>query len=148
MNDWLFLIFWFIPSLWLNAQKSSAVIELVNFSQGHVRGTSIKMSNVFYLRLLWLKSLFQVPSYKVGKYIPFEDPYILIKHKFVNKISINTVLMRKLLTHLITMNNALFGSDFNSKSKFFYIYSVYKNYQSLSLQLLSVSRVSQFKDFK
>ena len=44
------------------------------------------------------------------------------------------------------MNNVLFGSHFNSK--FFYVYLVYKNYQILILQLSSVSRVSQFKDFK
>ena len=33
-------------------------------------------------------------------------------------------------------------------SKFFYIYSVYKNSQILSLQLLSASCVFQFLDFK
>ena len=33
-------------------------------------------------------------------------------------------------------------------SKFFYIYSVYKNSQILSLQLSSASPISQLKDFK
>ena len=45
--------------------------------------------------------------------------------------------MRQLKTHLITMKNVLFGSDFISK--FCYIYSVYKNYQILSLHLSNVS---------
>ena len=54
--------------------------------------------------------------------------------------------MRKLLSPLITINNVLFESNFNSK--FFCIYSIYKNYQILSLQLSSVSRISQFLDLK
>ena len=45
--------------------------------------------------------------------------------------------MRQLKTHLITMKNVLFGNDFISK--FCYIYSVYKNYQILSLHLSNVS---------
>ena len=89
----------FIP-LWQNTQKSSAVIVLVNFIQGHVCITVVKTSNVFYLRLLWRKSLFQVATkcvnnYRFFNYVPFTDPYSL-KHLLVNKISVNTVLMRQL----------------------------------------------------
>ena len=35
-----------------------------------------------------------------------------------------------------------------ANSEFFYVYSVYKNSQILSLQLSSASYVSQFIDFK
>ena len=48
----------FIP-LWQNTQKSSAVIVLVNFIQGHVCITVVKTSNVFYLRLLWREVYFK-----------------------------------------------------------------------------------------
>ena len=60
LNDWCFLIFLFVPSLLPNAQKSPAAFELVNFFGAHVCITAVKTSNIFYLRLLWRKILFQV----------------------------------------------------------------------------------------
>ena len=57
----------FIP-LRQNTQKSLAVIVLVNFIQGHVCITMVKTSNVFYLRLLWRKSLFEVVTKGANNY--------------------------------------------------------------------------------
>ena len=66
----------------------------------------------------------------------------LLLHQLLNKISINTVLMRTLDT--LDYNNVLLGSDFKV---ILYLFSL-QNSQILSLQLSSASRVSQFKNFK
>ena len=58
----------FIPSLLQYTRKSSAAILLVNFIGAHVRITVVKMSNVFYLRLSWRKSLFQVVTKGTNNY--------------------------------------------------------------------------------
>ena len=113
---------------------------LVNFIRGHVCITVVKMSNLFYLRLVWCKSLFQVVTkcvnnYRFFNYVPFTDPYSL-KHLLVNKISVNTVLMRQLQTNLIIMNNVLFGSHFKV---ILYLFSLQKfsNFQFTTLKCFS-----------
>ena len=58
----------FVPSLRQNTQKSSAAIVLVNFIRGHVCITVVKTWNVFCLRLLWRKSLFQVVTKGANNY--------------------------------------------------------------------------------
>ena len=58
----------FVPSLQQNTQKSSAAIVLVNFIRGHVCITVVKTWNVFCLRLLWRKSLFQVVTKGANNY--------------------------------------------------------------------------------
>ena len=93
---WMVGVFLFSSSLWPDAQKSSTAIELMNFMWGHVCVTAVKMSCVFYLHLLWCKSLFQVVTectnnYHFLKICSLNRP-LLIKHLFVNKISENTVL--------------------------------------------------------
>ena len=60
----------------------------------------VKMSNVFYLRLLWCKKFFQVAtkcanSYRFLKHMsPLQTLKTPIKHLLVNKISVNSVLIR------------------------------------------------------
>ena len=58
----------------------------------------VKASNVFYLGLLWRKSLFQVDTkcennYRFFLICPLYR-LLLIKHLLVNNISVNTFLMR------------------------------------------------------
>ena len=60
MIDVFLFSYSFATSLRQNTEKSSAAIVLVNFIRGHVCITMVKTSNVFYLHLLWHKSLFQV----------------------------------------------------------------------------------------
>ena len=59
---WMIDVFLFSYSFlhYDQAPKSSAAFELVNFIRRHVCITAVKASDVFYLRLLWRKSLFQI----------------------------------------------------------------------------------------
>ena len=75
----------------------------------------VKSSNVFYLRFLWRKSLFQIVTKCANNYRFLKNMFplqnLINKNPLVNKISVNIVLMRQLQTNLITMNNVLFRSD-------------------------------------
>ena len=58
----VFLFSYFFHHYGQTTKKSSAAFELVNFIRGRVYTTAVKISNVFYLRLLLCKSLFQVAT--------------------------------------------------------------------------------------
>ena len=104
---------------------------LVNFIRGHVCITVVKMSNLFYLRLLWCKSLFQVVTKCVNNYRFF----------FLQTLIKATALMRQTWMQWI-----MYCSEVTSK--LFCIYLAYKNSQIFNFQLSIVSRVSHFEDFK
>ena len=72
-------------------------------------------------------------------YIPFTDPY-LVKHLRLNKISVNTALMRQLYTNLITINNVLlFGNEFQV---ILHLLSLQKFSNSQFITLKCFSRIS------
>ena len=86
MTDVIALIFFFIPSLQPNPQKSSVAIELLSFIQSHVCITMVKTSNVIYLCLLshriysYYSSMFQIVTKCANqsvlkKYVPVTDSY-------------------------------------------------------------------------
>ena len=110
---------------------------LVNFIRGHVCITVVKMSNLFYLRLLWCKSLFQVVTKYVNNYRFFLKLCSLYRHLLIKA----TALMRQTWMQWI-----MYCSEVTSK--LFCIYLAYKNSQIFNLQLSIVSRVSHFEDFK
>ena len=107
---------------------------LVNFIRGHVCITVVKMSNLFYLRLLWCKSLFQVVTKCVNNYRFF---FLFYRHLLIKA----TALMRQTWMQWI-----MYCSEVTSK--LFCIYLAYKNSQIFNFQLSTVSRVSHFEDFK
>ena len=70
----VFLFSYFFPRF---GQMSKNVLQPLNFIQGHVCITVVKTSNVFYLHLLWHKSLFQVVTKCANNYQFFKNMFPL-----------------------------------------------------------------------
>ena len=70
-------VFLFSNSFLHFSQMSKSVLQPLNFTQGHVCITTVKTSNVFYLHLLWHKSLFQLATRCANTYRVFKNMFHL-----------------------------------------------------------------------